>query len=55
MTKPKIIKGFHLSTSLVELLKKLEAEKAVNLSRWVEKVLQKEVTKELQENANGKN
>lgn len=52
MHKQKIIKGFHLSASLVELLKKLEADKAVNLSRWVDKVLQREVSKELEENAN---
>ena len=54
MATNKTIRGFHLSYEVVEQLKKLKEDKAVNLSKWVEKVIQREVKRELGEGNNGK-
>ena len=52
MDKNKTIKGFHLSMEVVEQLEKLKEDKAVNLSKWVENVLKREVKRELGEGKN---
>lgn len=49
MTKSKAVKGFNLSVGLIMDLVKLKNARSINLSVWVEKVLQQAVTAELKE------
>ncbi len=50
MPQEKAVKGFNLPYDLIKELMKLKEVKSINLSKWVEKILRKEVIKELGEN-----
>ena len=50
MPQEKAVKGFNLPYDLIKELMRLKEVKSINLSKWVEKILRKEVIKELGEN-----
>lgn len=50
MPQEKAVKGFNLPQDLIQELMRLKELKSINLSKWVEKILRKEVIKELGEN-----
>ncbi len=47
MPQEKAVKGFNLPHDLIKELMRLKEVKSINLSKWVEKILRKEVIKEL--------